>query len=84
MNSINKTIELYKKEVINKSTFIKDMYATHHSKFYEYAEFLHKTDIEKITIESNRVITTSRRHGIKIECNSGDYRIAPIEVLNFF
>ena len=30
------------------------------------------------------MITTSRKHGIKIECNSGDYRIAPIEVLNFF
>ena len=59
MNSINKTIELYKKEDIDKSTFIKDMYATHHSKLYEYAEYLHKTDIEKITIENNRVITTS-------------------------
>jgi len=84
MNSINKTIELYKKEVIDKSIFIEDMYVTHHSKLYEYAEYLHKTDIEKITIENNRVITTSRKHGIKIECNSGDYRIAPIEVLNFF
>ena len=84
MNSINKTIELYKKEVIDKSIFIKDMYATHHSKLYEYAEYLHKTDIEKITIENNRVITTSRKHGIKIECDSGDHRIAPIEVLNFF
>ena len=60
------------------------MYATHHSKLYEYAEYLHKTDIEKITIENNRVITTSRKHGIKIECDSGDHRIAPIEVLNFF
>jgi FkbM family methyltransferase len=84
MNKINKTIELYKKEVIDKSIFIKDMYATHHSKLYEYAEYLHKTDIEKITIENNRVITTSRKHGIKIECDSGDHRIAPIEVLNFF
>ena len=51
MNSINKTIELYKKEVIDKSIFIEDMYVTHHSKLYEYAEYLHKTDIEKITIE---------------------------------
>ena len=84
MNKINKTIELYKKEVIDKSIFIKDMYATHHSKLYEYAEYLHKTDIEKITIENNRVITTSRKHGIKIECDSGDHRIAPIEVLSFF
>ena len=84
MNKINKTIELYKKDVIDKSIFIKDMYATHHSKLYEYAEYLHKTDIERITIENNRVITTSRKHGIKIECDSGDHRIAPIEVLNFF
>ena len=84
MNKINKTVELYKKKDIDKSTFIKDMYASHHTKLYEYAEYLHKTDIEKITIENNRVITTSRKHGIKIECNSGDYRIAPIEVLNFF
>jgi FkbM family methyltransferase len=84
MNSINKTIELYKKGVIDKSIFIKDMYAAHHSKLYEYAEYLHKTDIERITIENNRVITTSRKHGIKIDCNSEDYRIAPIEVLNFF
>jgi hypothetical protein len=47
MNSINKTIELYKKRVIDKSIFIKDMYATHYSKLFEYAEYLHKTDIEK-------------------------------------
>ena len=66
MNSISKAIELYKKEDIDKPTFIKNMYATHHSKLYEYAEYLHKTDIEKITIENNRVITTSRKHGIKI------------------
>ncbi|MBT7557038.1 FkbM family methyltransferase [Candidatus Woesearchaeota archaeon] len=84
MNKINKTVELYKKKEIDKSDFIKNMYSKHHSKLYEYAEFLPKTDIEKITIENNRVITTSRKHGIKIECNSGDHRIAPIETLNFF
>ncbi len=84
MNKINKTIEMYKEEEIDKSDFIKNMYSKHHSKLYEYAEFLPKTDIEKITIENNRVITTSRKHGIKIECGSGDHRIAPIETLNFF
>lgn len=84
MNKINKTIELYEKKEIDKADFIKNMYNEHHHKLYEYAEFLHKTDIEKITIENNRVITTSKKHGIKIECDSGDYRIAPIEALNFF
>jgi len=84
MNEINKTVDLYKKKEIDKSDFIKNMYNKHHYKLYEYAEFLHKTDIEKITIENNRVITTSRKHGIKIECGSGDYRIAPIETLNFY
>jgi FkbM family methyltransferase len=84
MNKIEETVELYKKKGINKSTFIKDMYIKHHKKLYDYSEYLHKTDIEKITIENNRVITTSRKHGIKIECSSGDYRIAPIETLNFY
>lgn len=84
MNSIEETIELYRNNEIDKSTFIESMYLKHHKNLYEYSAYLHKTDIEKITIENGRVTTTSRKHGIRIECDRGDYRIAPIESLNFY
>jgi FkbM family methyltransferase len=60
------------------------MYQDHHSAFFDYADYLNKTNVKKIEIEDGRVIMTSRDRGIRISCSPGDFRIAPIETLNFF
>jgi FkbM family methyltransferase len=53
-----------------------------HNTLFEYAEFLKQTEIEEIKITDGRVVMTSHK-GIKIYCDPEDYRIAPIEILNF-
>lgn len=83
MNSINETLAKYMDGVIDKSTFIKRMYADHHAALFEYAEYISQTNVKKIEIEDGRVVITSRDRGIRIACTPGDFRIAPIEMLNF-
>jgi FkbM family methyltransferase len=84
MNSINATLAKYTNGSIDKSTFIKSMYEDHHAVLFDYADYLTRTNIKKIEIEDGRVIMTSRDRGIRIACAYGDFRIAPIEMLNFF
>lgn len=80
---IRQTQEDFHSKIIDKPTFIKTMYECHHSKLFDYADYLLNTNIKNIEIEDGRVIMTTRDKGIKIECAHGDYRIAPIEILNF-
>jgi FkbM family methyltransferase len=84
MNMINETVINYTNGKIDKSTFIKSMYENHHVALFEYAEYLNRTNIKKIELEDGRVIMTSRDRGIRIACSPADFRIAPIETLNFF
>lgn len=84
MNSIKETIAKYTKGEIDKPSYIKYMYEGHHATLFDYANYLFQTNIKKIEIEDNSVIMTSRDRGIRIACSMGDYRIAPIEILNFF
>jgi FkbM family methyltransferase len=84
MESITETLFKFKNGELDKPTFIKSMYETHHAKLYEYSEYIANTNVKKIEIEDNSVIVTSRDRGIKIACSQGDFRIAPIETLNFF
>lgn len=84
MKSINDTLTKYMQGAIDKPTFIKLMYESHHSALFDYAEYLPQTNVKKIEIEDGRVVMTSRDRGIRIACAPGDFRIAPIETLNFF
>lgn len=84
MISINQTRTEFEQGSIDKPTFIKTMYEEHHAKLFEYAAYLSKTNVKKIEIEDDRLIFTSRDHGVRIACAPGDYRLAPIETLNFF
>jgi FkbM family methyltransferase len=84
MNLIQETQDQYTSGVIDKPTYIKCMYELHHNKLFNYAEYLTQTNVKKIEIEDDRVIMTSRDRGIRIACSPGDFRIAPIETLNFF
>lgn len=83
MISLNKTISQYKQGIIDKQTYIQTMYDEHHATLFDYAGYLAKTNIKKIEIENGQVIMTSRDHGIQIACMEKDFRIAPIETLNF-
>jgi FkbM family methyltransferase len=68
---------------LDKSQYIRRMYEGYHCKLFEYAVILEKTNIRKIEVEDGRVIMTSRDRGVRIECPPGDYRVTPIEILNF-
>lgn len=84
MNSIIRTHDQFQAHQIDKPTFIQRMFEQHHAKLFDYAAYLNKTNIKKIEIEGGEVIMTSRDRGVRIACSSADYRIAPIETLNFF
>jgi FkbM family methyltransferase len=84
MNTIKKTLAKYTNGMVDKPIYIKSMYEEHHAVLFDYADYLFQTNIKKIEIEDNTVIMTSRDKGIRMHCVHGDFRIAPIETLNFF
>lgn len=84
MNTINNTLSAFENGEIGKHDFIAEMYLRHHSKLFEYSMHLDKTNIKKIEIENGQVIFTSRDGGVRMYGVPGDFRIAPIETLNFF
>jgi FkbM family methyltransferase len=84
MHSIKDTLNQFKNNKIDKSDFIKLMYTEHHAHLFDYVNYLGKTNIKAIEINDDGIIMTSRDRGIKIICSEKDYRIAPIETLNFF
>ncbi len=68
---------------ITKSEFIQAMYQNHHSKLFDYANILKQTNIASIEIADEEVTMKSRDKGVKMICPLGDYRSAPVEILNF-
>lgn len=84
MNKINKSLAAFENKEIAKPDFIAEMYLKHHSRLFDYSAHLPKTNIKKIEIEDGKVIFTSKDRGVKIYGVPGDFRIAPIETLNFF
>lgn len=72
----------YVSGVINKQQYISEMHNIHECLF-EYAKFIKNTDISKIEILDDSVIMTSRGAGVKMICDKDDFRIAPIEIINF-
>jgi len=67
---------------IAKPEFIRTMFDLHHSKLFDYAEYLHRTNIATIEIMDGQVLMTSRENRVKMICPP-DFRVAPIEILNF-
>lgn len=84
MTPLNDTLTQFEQGQIDKPTFIRTMYERHHAALYDYAAYLPRTNVKKIEIEDGRVVMTSRDRGVRIACTPLDYRIAPIETLNFF
>jgi FkbM family methyltransferase len=77
------TISAFERGDIDKPTFIRQMYESHHAALFDYANFLARTNVKRIEIEDGRVVMVSRDRGVRIECAQGDFRIAPLETLNF-
>ena len=77
-------IEKFQRGEIDKSTFIESMHQSHHAHLFEYAKYLNKTNIRSIEILDDDVIMTSKDRGIRISFQPKDFRISPIETLNFF
>ncbi|WP_018150486.1 FkbM family methyltransferase [Leeia oryzae] len=83
MKSLHSTRHEFQHGLIDKPTFIRTMYEEHHYALYDYASYIGQTNIRKIEIEDNQVIMTTKDRGIRLLCSAKDYRIAPIEILNF-
>ena len=83
MKKISETFEQFDKGGIDKPTFIKTMFEEHHAALFDYAAHLPLTNVKKIEIEDGKVVMTSRDRGVRIACSPQDFRIAPVETLNF-
>lgn len=81
--SITKTRNQFLNGKITKPEFIKEMYELHHSKLFEYVDYIKNTSIKSIEILDDQLVMTSRENGVKVLCPLGDYRVAPVEALNF-
>jgi FkbM family methyltransferase len=81
--SILKTRESFLKGETSKADFIRLMYELHHSKLFEYSTYLRHTNIKSIEIMDDELVMTSRDNEVKVICPIGDYRVAPVEALNF-
>lgn len=84
MIKLNATQAQFQNGDLDKPTFIRTMFEEHHAKLFDYAAYLAQTNVKKIEIEDDRVIMTSRDRGVRIACSPLDFRIAPVETLNFF
>lgn len=80
---ISETRNEYLNDSISKPDYIETMYQTHHAKLFDYADFIKQTNIAHIEISDDLIVMTSRDKGVKMICPLGDYRVAPIEILNF-
>lgn len=82
MNLI-KTQQNYKDGILDKADYIEAMYKNHHQNLFDFQKFINTTDINKIEITQDDIIFDCGEHGIKIVGVEKDFRLAPIEILNF-
>ena len=66
---------------ITKAAFIERMHARH-AQLYEYAELLNDCEVSAIEISAGAVVMASR-DGLKFHVDPADWRVAPVEALNF-
>ncbi|MCC6182564.1 MAG: FkbM family methyltransferase [Bacteroidia bacterium] len=85
--NIKDTKDSFKKSEISKVDFINKMHEFH-KVLFDFSENLKHTEIEKIEIEDNKVIFTSRKTnlhpgGVKFYVDVIDKRVTPIDTFNF-
>lgn len=81
LNPLQQIERNYAEGRITKPDYIRQMYGCHESLF-AYRPFLAGKNVERITVTGEDVLVTTRQ-GVTMICNPGDWRITPIEILNF-
>lgn len=71
-----------KDNVIVKQEYIEKMHRLH-KRLFEYSSFIKDKDVGEIRINDDSVILTTKSNNIRLICDKDDYRIVPIEILNF-
>lgn len=66
---------------LTKAQFIERMHGRH-AQLYEYADLLHDCEVAAITITAGSVVMASR-DGLRFHVDPADWRIAPVEAINF-
>jgi len=81
MSKLKQLENKFKKGLIKKEDYIKRMHDLH-IVLWDYLDFIQDKNIGSIEISKEQILFKTK-DGIKIVCDVGDERIAPIEVLNF-
>lgn len=81
-NPIEELSILYKNRKIEKYNYINQMHVFNKNLFY-IAERIKNTDIQKIEIQDDLLLFTTRRDNLKFAFNGLDRRGAPFDILNF-
>lgn len=66
---------------LSKAQFIERMHEQH-AILHDFADAIRGSDVAKIEITDDGVVMTSRA-GVRFCCDPADYRIAPVEAINF-
>ena len=80
-DSLRQLRALYESGQLAKADFIERMHARH-AQLYEYAELMHDCELAAIQISAGAVVMASRA-GLKFHVDPADWRVAPVEALNF-
>lgn len=80
--SILKLADAFKRQEIDKPTFISRMHEQHQL-FFEYAEHMRGGNIEEILLKDGDVIMTLRSSGLRLYVDMRDHRNIPVEMFNF-
>jgi FkbM family methyltransferase len=81
-NLIEELVSIYKEKKIEKYDYIDKMQSFNKTLFY-FSERLKNTDIEKIEIQDDLLLFTTRKDNIKLVFNGLDRRGVPFDILNF-
>ncbi len=81
MYELKKIESKFKKGLIKKADYIKEMYKIHENLF-DYSKFIVNRNIGKIEISDKGIVFTTK-NGIKIICDADDERSIATEILNF-
>ncbi len=82
INPLEKLIDMHRRKQLDVYDFISKM-NEYNKILYTFSSFIKNTDIEKIAINDDRVIFTTRKDQIKLLFDGTDMRGVPFEILNW-
>ena len=66
---------------ITKRDYIRGMYDLH-ERLFDYSSFIAGRNVDRITVTAEHVLVTTKQN-VTMICSPGDWRITPVEILNF-